>query len=121
MDTIYDLANNTGLNGPVTAADASLVGDNGVYSVHLYGNESVRYIKQHDPTTPLYMYLAWNVVHGPCEAPAHYVERHAHIADLGRRQFAGMMSSLDEALPLIIDALKEKDMWQNTIFIVTTE
>ena len=65
--------------------------------------------------------LAWNVVHAPCEAPAHYVERHAHIADLGRRQFAGMLSSLDETLPLIVGALKEKGMWQNTIFIVTTD
>ena len=117
----YDLANNTGLDGPITNADKSLLGDDGKYSVHLYGNESVRYIRAHDPDVPLYMYIAWNVVHAPCEAPSHYTERHSHIADLGRRQFAGMMSSLDEALPLIVTALKEKDMWSNCIFIVTTD
>jgi len=121
MEDIFDLANNTGLGGPITPAAKALLGDDGLYSVHLYGNESVRYIRAHDPDTPLYMYLAWNVVHDPCEAPAHYVARHAHIADLGRRQFAGMMSSLDEALPQIVAALKEKQMWENTILIVTTD
>ena len=67
------------------------------------------------------MYLAWNVVHAPCEAPQHYIDRHAHIEDKGRRNFAAMLSSLDEALPQVIDALKAKNMWQNTVFIVTTD
>ena len=58
----FDLANSTGLNGPVTHAADALVGNDGVYSVHLYGNESVRYIRAHDPGVPLFMYIAWNVV-----------------------------------------------------------
>ena len=116
----FDLANSTGLNGPVTHAADALVGNNGVYSVHLYGNESVRFIRAHDPDVPLYMYTAWNVVHAPCEAPQHYIDRHAAIKDLGRRKFAGMLSSLDEAIPQVVDALKERGMWNNTVFIVTT-
>jgi len=117
----FDLANSTGRDGAVTPAARGLVGDNGTYSVHLYGNESVRTIRAHDPGTPLYMYLAWNVVHAPCEAPQHYVDRHANIKDLGRRKFAGMLSSLDEAIPQIVAALKERGMWDNTVFIVTTD
>ena len=32
---------------------------NGTFSVFLYGNETVRLIEQHPPSTPMYMYLAW--------------------------------------------------------------
>ena len=55
METIFDLANNTGLEGPITPAASSLIGENGLYSVQLYGNESVRYIRAHDAATPLFM------------------------------------------------------------------
>ena len=53
----FDLANNTGANGAVAHASPSEVGKNGTYSVYLYGNESIRYIMNHDPSVPLYMYL----------------------------------------------------------------
>jgi hypothetical protein len=36
---------------------------NGTFSVYLYGNETVRLIEQHESTTPMYIYLAWNSVH----------------------------------------------------------
>jgi arylsulfatase A-like enzyme len=74
--SFFDLANNTGENGPITNADASAVGPNGTYSVYLYGNESVRIIQQHDTRSPLFLFLSWNVVHAPCEAPAG--ERHSN-------------------------------------------
>ncbi len=32
-----------------------------------------------------------------------------------------MISSLDEAMPQLVDALKQKAMWANTIFIVTSD
>jgi hypothetical protein len=51
----FDLANNTGENGAIMHADNSLCGNNGSYSVYLYGNESIRYINDHDPNTPLFM------------------------------------------------------------------
>jgi arylsulfatase A-like enzyme len=61
-----------------------------------------------EPTT---RYLAWNVVHAPCEAPDYYVNQNSHIASKSRRNFAGMVSALDDSLPQVIDALKAKKMW----------
>lgn len=117
----FDLANNTGENGTIAPASKDEVGPGGIYSVYLYGNESIRYIRNHDPTTPLFMYLAWNVVHAPCEAPAEYVAQNDHIASKSRRNFAGMVSAVDDSIPLVIGALKEKQMWSNTVLIVSTD
>lgn len=119
--TQFDLANSSGLQGAVMHATSDLVGPDGKYSVHLYGNESVRLIQRHDPSSPLFMYLAWNVVHAPCEAPQMYIDRNDHIKDTGRRKFAGMLSSLDEAIPQVVGALRDKGMWENSIFIFTTD
>jgi hypothetical protein len=55
MVNFYDLANNTG--GTLSRAGSGIaphvVGnrswDDGLYSAYLYGNETARYIRQHDP------------------------------------------------------------------------
>jgi hypothetical protein len=93
---------------------------NGTFSVYLYGNETVRLIKQHEPTTPMYIYLAWNSVHSPCEAPEEYVHNNMNIADGQRRQFASMINAVDDALLQIVDTLKAKEMYSTTIMVVTT-
>ena len=95
----FDLANNTG--DKIRPASLTEVGKNGTYSVYLYGNESIRYIRNHDPDTPLFMYLAWNVVHAPCEAPQHYIDQNRRIASPQRRNFAGMISALDDSVPQV--------------------
>jgi hypothetical protein len=71
----FDLANNSGNS---VAPLFSMVGKTQneteeYYSVYVYGNETVRLIKRHAAlyaSSPLYVYLAWNVVHAPDEAPA---------------------------------------------------
>jgi arylsulfatase A-like enzyme len=39
------------------------------YSTTLLGNDAVRLIQEHDPTAPLFHYLAFNAVHTPYQAP----------------------------------------------------
>merc|ERR1719326_2198360 len=46
---------------------------------------------------------------------------HSHIEDGGRRNMAAMMSALDDGILAIIWKLKEKGMWEDTIFIFTTD
>ena len=53
-------------------------GENGTFSGELYAAEAVRVIVDHSttyPDQPLFMYLAWNVVHAPCEAPQHCIDQ----------------------------------------------
>ena len=54
-------------------------------SSYLYANETIRQLAAHDPLQPLYIYLAWNNVHDPNEAPDAYISKHSAIKDKNRR------------------------------------
>ena len=90
------------------------------YSVYIYGNETVRLIKRHAAlyaSSPLYVYLAWNVVHAPDEAPAWAVADNPGESNKQRQLFAGMLSALDVGVRHVIDELKAQSMWDQTIFV----
>ena len=77
-------------------------------SLRRYANETLRMLDAHDPSDPLYVYLAWNNVHDPNEAPQHYIDMHSGIKDENRRNLAAMMSALDDSLTAVVDKLKAK-------------
>lgn len=117
--TAYDLANNTG--SQVSPCLAAVGNASSTYSSYLYGNETVRLLDLHDPTVPFFAYLAWNNVHDPDEAPENYLNKHKNIKDTGRRNLAAMMSALDDGIMSVVSKLKEKGMWEDTVFIFTTD
>lgn len=117
--TAYDLANNTGTK--VQPCLEPVGNGSSTYSSYLYGNETVRLLDLHDPDVPFFAYLAWNNVHDPDEAPDCYLEMHKNIKNKGRRNLAAMMSALDDGIMAVVSKLKEKGMWDNTVFIFTTD
>ena len=48
------------------------------YSTTLLGDEAVKLIEQHDPKKPLFLYLAFNAVHTPYQAPQSYLDRYKY-------------------------------------------
>ena len=44
----------------------------GTYSTNIFGARAVDVINTHDVSQPLFMYLAWQGVHAPQEAPVSY-------------------------------------------------
>ena len=91
------------------------------YSSYLYANETLRMLDAHDPSKPLYVYHAWNNVHAPNEAPQHYINKHRAIQDPNRRNLAAMVSALDDSLVAIVEKLKAKGMWDNTLLVFSTD
>lgn len=68
------------------------------------------------------MYLAYQGVHEPRQSPEHYYDAYNEsITDDHRRQFAGMLSALDEGVKNVTTALKASDMYDDALFIVTTD
>ena len=118
----FDLANNSGTR---VSPLFSMVGKTQketeeFYSVYIYGNETVRLIRRHAAlyaSSPLYVYLAWNVVHAPDEAPAWAVAENPGESNKQRQLFAGMLSALDVGVRHVIDELKAQSMWDTTIFV----
>ncbi|KAL8593460.1 hypothetical protein ACOMHN_000775 [Nucella lapillus] len=100
---------------------------NGNFSTEMYTQEAEKVISAHDPSEPLFLYLAHQAVHAgnmpdPLQVPQKYVDRFTHkIHDVRRRMFAGMVSALDDSVGRVVDALKAKGMLDNTIIVFTTD
>ena len=52
----------------------------------------------HDPAQPLFLYMAFQNVHFPVQAPQKYVNKYRFIKNDLRRNYAGMVDILDEAV-----------------------
>jgi arylsulfatase A-like enzyme len=87
------------------------------YTTTLLGKDAARRIEAHDPSKPLYLYLAFNAPHTPYQAPKEYVDRYAGIADPTRRSYAAMVACLDDEIGRVVAALDGKGMRENTLIL----
>ncbi|XP_072014249.1 arylsulfatase B-like [Amphiura filiformis] len=93
----------------------------GVYSTTLFTHKAQETIEWHDPKKPMFLYLAYKNVHSPLQAPQHYMDMFEHIEDNERRSLAAMAYILDEGVKNVTDTLKKTGMWDNTVFIFSSD
>jgi hypothetical protein len=72
------------------------------YSTPLYAIRATQIIAEHDASTPLFLFMPFQAVHEPIQAPDRYVVPYSHL-DPNRRMFAGMLAALDEAIGQVGD------------------
>jgi len=98
--------------------------EEGIYNKNLYDKEMYRVLDTYTPTEehPLFMYYAHQVVHVPLEVPPTiWSENCTHIKDERRFTYCSMLASVDDSLRRLVDALKAKNMWDNTFLVVTSD
>ncbi|GBN53574.1 Arylsulfatase B [Araneus ventricosus] len=98
----------------------------GQYAADLFTEKAKNIIQNHDESQPLFLYLAHLAVHTgndqmPLQAPPDLVNRFGHIENDSRRTFAGMVSALDKSVGDVFQALHDKDMLSNTIFVFSSD
>ena len=71
-------------------------------------------IEQHSGGAPLFIYLAFQSIHSPIEAPEEWVAPYDWITDLSRRKMAGMATCMDAEIARIKDAMVAKQFWDDT-------
>jgi len=91
------------------------------YSTTLLGDDAVKLIKEHDPATPLFLYLAFNAVHTPYQAPPKYLDQYKNIQDPSRQAYAASATAMDEQIGRVVAALDQKDMLDNTLIIFQSD
>ncbi|EEC11891.1 arylsulfatase B precursor, putative, partial [Ixodes scapularis] len=70
---------------------------------------------------PLFLYLAYQSVHGPLEAPEENIMKFPYIGEENRTIFAGAVDALDQSVGEVLETLYEADMLDNTIIVLSTD
>jgi len=95
----------------------------GRYSSALYADKTVEKVNRHDPSKgPLFMYLAFTAVHSPLQAPANYIRQYSQRSwGYQKKVYGGMITATDDAIKRVVNAMKKKGIWGNTLVVVTTD
>ena len=91
------------------------------YTTDLLADESIRLIERHDVTRPLFLYVPFNAVHSPFQAPQSRIDRYKHIQAKNKRIFAAMLTCMDDAIGRIVSSLDKRGIRQNTLIIFCSD
>ena len=91
------------------------------YTTDLLADESVRLIERHDLSRPLFLYVPFNAVHSPFQAPEPYNSMYRNIKAKNKRIYAGMVTCMDDAIGRIISALDKRGVRRNTLIIFCSD
>lgn len=85
-----------------------------------FTREGIDFVGRHRDE-PFFLYLAYNAVHSPMQAPDKYMKKYSHIEDVHRRVFAAMLSNLDDNVGHLLAALKKWELDESTLIIVLSD
>jgi len=94
---------------------------NGTYATNAYVDRVEQILEEHDSSKPLFLYMAFQNVHAPIQAPEGYIDKYDFITNKMRRVHAAMADIMDEAVGNITDAFKKAGLWENTLLIFSTD
>ncbi|MBX9789329.1 MAG: sulfatase-like hydrolase/transferase [Pirellulales bacterium] len=90
------------------------VEDPNFYTTDAYAARAVEFINGH-ADKPFFLYLPFNACHGPTQTLEKYTARFPNIADMPRRQYAAVLSALDDAVGAVLSTLRDKQLEEQTL------
>ena len=85
-----------------------------------FTREACDFIHRHR-TQPFFLSLNYYAVHSPMQAADSYMARFAHIENIHRRIFAGMLAHLDDSIGKVFTQLRECDVENNTLVVFVSD
>jgi len=89
------------------------------YLTDAFGREAVAFIEKHK-SEPFFLYLAFNAVHNPLEAPEKYLKRFESLPGK-RRTFAAMLSAMDDNVGRVLDKVRELKLEEDTLIFFVSD
>jgi len=90
------------------------------YSTEQLAEEAVAWVNGLEKGKPFLMYVPFNAVHAPLQAPERYRTQFANLKG-SRGQYAAMLSAVDEAIGKVTDAIDQLRGSDSTIYIFSTD
>ena len=90
------------------------------YSTQLVAKEACRLIEGQEKGKPLFLYVPFNGVHAPMQVPDSYLASYGALEG-PRRQLAGMLAAVDEAIGQIVASLEKADRRENTLIVFSSD
>src|SRR5262249_55030691 len=90
------------------------------YLTDAFAREALAFIDRHQKET-FFLYLPFNAVHNPLQAPPKYQERFAQIKDEKRRTFAAMLSAMDDAVGAVLKRNRDAGLENDTLIFFISD
>ena len=109
------------------ACNASIAPDPSCYEDALFKQRSLRIIREHNASSPLFLFHAFHVVHTPLQVPRAYLAKVAAAAapyrfdDANRQRYAAMVRYMDDTIGELTTALRARGMWANTVLAFSAD
>ncbi len=92
------------------------------YLTDAFGEEAAAFVeRQRGASQPFFLYLAFNAVHTPIQVTEKYLQRFATIEDVKRRNYAAMLSAMDDAIGLTVAKLEQIGKLDNTLVVFSND
>ncbi|MDE0103017.1 MAG: arylsulfatase [Bryobacterales bacterium] len=89
------------------------------YSTFLMAREAASLIEAHDGRGPFFLYLPFNAVHGPHQAPQEYLEKYSHIGRAAAQR--AQLECMDIAVGQVLAALERAGILDSTLVMFTND
>ncbi|MGC4033215.1 MAG: sulfatase-like hydrolase/transferase [Tepidisphaeraceae bacterium] len=86
------------------------------YLTDAVGREASAFIDHH-AKEPFFLYVPFNDVHNPQQAPAKYTDRFPNETDPKRKQLLAKLSALDDAVGVVLNTLRQNNLEENTLIV----
>ncbi len=90
------------------------------YTTHLLGREAARFVAEHAGKKPFFLYVPFNAVHTPHQAPEKYLEAYPNLKG-ERKKYAGMLAAMDDAVGQIVEAVEKAGVRKDTLFVFSSD
>jgi arylsulfatase I/J len=95
-----------------------------LYEDFLFSRHVMDLVKDHGTNhaaEPFFLCYAPHIAHEPLQVPKAYENNFSHIDNERRRLYAAMVYLLDEQMGILVNQLKQANMWDNTVFVFASD
>lgn len=90
------------------------------YLTDALAREAVGFLER-QKDNPFFVYLPFNAVHGPLQAPDSLISKFSFVQNESRRKLCAMQYNMDKAIGTVLDKLDELNLSENTLIFFISD